>query len=220
MGTSIVEHGSGAVDHHDDHGHGDHGHHIIEFTHQQRVSMNRLGLWLFLISETFLFSGIMVARIVLLRNDEGFTRPELDQNLGLFITAILLLSSVMINMGEIAMARGDRKLFLRLFGGAIVLGIAFAGLVGYEWSIAHEGPAESVEAGMFFFMTGMHALHVLTGVGFLMSIWWNGYLGNYSKHDHWAVEASALYWHFVDVVWVFFYVALYLIGDVVHHGGA
>lgn len=215
MSTSIVEHGSAVAEHHEDH---DHSHHVIEFTPQHRVAMNRLGFWLFLISETFLFSGILVARIVLLRDENGFTRPELDQNLGLFITSILLLSSVFINMGEISIGRGDRNLFLWFFGAAIILGIGFAGLVGYEWSIAHEGPAESAEAGMFFFMTGMHALHVITGVGFLMSIWWNGYLGNYTKEDHWPVEASALYWHFVDVVWVFFYVALYLIGDVPHHG--
>ena len=219
MSTSIVTHGdSGHVaDHSDDHGHG--GHHIIEYSHQHRVAMNRLGFWLFLISETFLFSGIMVARIVLLRDEEGaFTRPELDQGLGVFITSILLLSSFCVNLGEIAIGKGQRGFFLWMFGFAILMGAVFAGLVGYEWSIAHEAPDESPEAAMFFFMTGMHALHVLTGVALLMSIWWNGYKGNYTKEDHWGVEASALYWHFVDVVWVFFYVALYLVGTVPHHG--
>lgn len=216
MSTSVAKTGQGTdVAVHDDH---NHGHSIIEFSHQQRVAMNRLGFWLFLISETFLFSGILVARIVLLRDENGFTRPELSQELGLFITSILLISSVMINLGEIAISKGNRQLFLRMFGGAIVLGLLFAGLVVYEWAIAHESPSESVEMGMFFFMTGMHALHVITGVGLLASIWWNGYVGNYTKDDHWGVEAGALYWHFVDVVWVFFYVALYLIGTVPHHG--
>lgn len=216
MSTSIIEHGAAhdAAISHDDH----HGHHVIEFTPQQRLAMNRLGFWLFLISETFLFSGILVARIVLLRNDDGFTRPELDQELGLLITSILLLSSFAINFGEVAISRGDRGIFLGAFGAAILMGLVFTGGVVYEWSIAHDSPSGSIEGGMFFFMTGMHALHVITGIGFLIAVWWNGYLGNYNE-SHWGVEASALYWHFVDVVWVFFYVALYLIGTVPHHGG-
>ncbi|PJF43972.1 MAG: heme-copper oxidase subunit III [Phototrophicales bacterium] len=219
MSTSIIERSAAqqevavAHDTHDEH----HGHHIIEFTPQQRLAMNRLGFWLFLISETFLFSGILVARIVLLRNEDGFTRPELDQQLGLLITSILLLSSFAINFGEVAISRGDRNIFLAAFGAAILMGFVFTGGVVYEWSIAHDSPSESIEGGMFFFMTGMHALHVITGIGFLIAVWWNGYLGNYDE-NHWGVEASALYWHFVDVVWVFFYVALYLIGNVPHHG--
>lgn len=218
MSTSIIERGAPQeVEHaHDDHGHD--GHHIIEFTPLQRLQMNRLGFWLFLISETFLFAGILVARIVLLRDENGFTRPELDQELGLLITSLLLLSSFAVNFGETAIGRGDKGIFLWAYGAAIVMGIIFTGGVIYEWSIAHDSPG-SIEGGMFFFMTGMHALHVVTGIGFLMSVWWNGYLGNYSKESHWGVEAAALYWHFVDVVWVFFYVALYLIGDVPHHGG-
>ena len=61
-------------------------------------------------------------------------------------------------------------------------------------------------------MTGMHAFHVLTGVIFLAIVLRNGLRGLYSPEKHWAVEAAAVYWHFVDVVWIFFYPALYLIG--------
>jgi len=63
-------------------------------------------------------------------------------------------------------------------------------------------------------MTGMHAFHVLTGVLFLIIILRNGVRGIYTAEKHWAVEAAAVYWHFVDVVWIFFYPALYLIGKV------
>lgn len=185
-----------------------HDHKIIEFTPKQRLQMNRVGFWMFIISEAFLFSGILVARIVLL----GDTRPELDQGLGLLITSILLLSSFAVNRAETAIAYGDRKQFMFSMFAAIIMGLVFTAGVIYEWSIAHAGPGESVASGMFFFMTGMHALHVVTGILFLMSILMQGSRGHFSPEKHFAVEAAAVYWHFVDVVWVFFYVALYLIG--------
>jgi cytochrome c oxidase subunit 3 len=81
-----------------------------------------------------------------------------------------------------------------------------------EWRQAAFGPADGVEGAVFYMMTGMHAFHVLTGVLFLGIILRNGARGLYSAERHWAVEAAANYWHFVDVVWIFFYPALYLIG--------
>lgn len=191
-----------------DHVHEHHG--PLEFTAAQRLRMNRVGFWLFIISEVFLFSGILVARITLL----GGTRPELDQVLGLVITAILLVSSFFVNRAEVAIAYNDRRNFMISLAIAIIMGIIFTGGVAYEWSIAHQGPDESIAFGMFFFMTGMHALHVITGVLFLMIVFYNGMKGHYDAEKHFGVEASAVYWHFVDVVWVFFYVSLYLVGTV------
>ena len=63
-------------------------------------------------------------------------------------------------------------------------------------------------------MTGLHALHVFSGVVIILLIWNLGRNGHFSAERHWGVEACAIYWHFVDVVWVFFYPALYLIGTV------
>jgi cytochrome c oxidase subunit 3 len=98
----------------------------------------------------------------------------------------------------------------------LILGIAFLlGVVGVEWPQAiHEGirPGSGAEGAIFFMMTGMHAFHVLTGVIFLGIVLRNGARGLYTEEKHWAVEAAAVYWHFVDVVWIFFYPALYLIG--------
>ena len=173
-----------------------------------RLSINRIGMWLFFVSEGFLFAGLLIARISLL----GGTRPELDQNLGLLITSILLLSSFFVNRSEVAIAHGDRSGFLMSTLITIVLGIVFVVGVGYEWSIAHFAPDENVHGAIFFSMTGMHALHVISGIVILIMVYINGQKGHYSAEAHWGVEASALYWHFVDVVWVFFYVALYLIG--------
>jgi cytochrome c oxidase subunit 3 len=181
-------------------------------TQAYKTGTNRLGLWLFLLSDTFVFGGLMVARINLL----GLTRPELNQVLGLAVTVVLLISSFFMNRGETAMSHGDRKGFLTNTALTLVLALVFLlGVVAVEWpTAAHEGltPDSGVAGAVFYMMTGMHAFHVLTGVIFLIVILRNGMRGVYTAEKHWAVEAATTYWHFVDVVWIFFYPALYLIG--------
>jgi cytochrome c oxidase subunit 3 len=76
----------------------------------------------------------------------------------------------------------------------------------------HLKPTDGVFGAVFFAMTGMHALHVLSGIILLLIVWNNGRKGHFSAEKHWGVEAAALYWHYVDVIWVFYYPALYLIG--------
>ncbi|MBN2387931.1 MAG: heme-copper oxidase subunit III [Anaerolineales bacterium] len=176
-----------------------------------RLATNRIGLWLFLVSDAFIFGGLLISRINLL----GLTRPELNQVLGLSVTSVLLISSFFMNRAETAMAHGDRRQFIRGIGVTLFLGMLFlAGVVGVEWQIAAFGPGDGVAGAIFYAMTGFHAFHVLTGVIFLMVVLRNGLRGRYSVEKHWAVEACAVYWHFVDVVWIFFYPALYLIGTV------
>ncbi len=181
-------------------------------SYEYKAGTLRLGLWLFLLSDAFVFGGLAAARFNLL----GMTRPNLNQILGLIVTSVLLLSSFFMNRAETAMAHGDRRTFATSLIATLVLAIAFLiGVVGVEWpSAIHEGIAPSANAAgaVFFMMTGMHAFHVLTGVLFLLIILRNGLRGLYSAERHRAVEAAAVYWHFVDVVWIFFYPALYLIG--------
>jgi len=180
-----------------------------------KAGTNRLGLWLFLISDTFVFSGLMVMRVNLL----GLTRPALNQTLGLGVTAVLLISSFFMNRGETLLHNGDRKGFLRNTAMTFLLGLGFLlGVVLVEWRLAiEEGlTASSGPAGAaFFMMTGMHAFHVFTGLILLAIVWVNGRRGLYDARNY-PVEAAAVYWHFVDVVWIFFYPALYLIGTAVH----
>jgi cytochrome c oxidase subunit 3 len=180
-----------------------------------KTGTNRLGLWLFLLSDSFVFGGLAVARFNLL----GLTRPHLNQVLGLVVTAVLLISSFFMNRAETSMEHGDRRGFLIGTTMTLILGIGFLlGVVGVEWPQAiHEGvtPSSGAAGAIFFMMTGMHAFHVLTGVIFLIVVLRNGARGLYSAEKHWAVEAAAVYWHFVDVVWIFFYPALYLIGSVI-----
>ena len=213
---------SAIAEHHDEHEHG----HGVELTPEKQVKANRLGLWLFFISEIFLFGAILSARFLLW----GGTRPELSQEIGLITTTVLLISSFFVYRGETAIEHGDAKKFTRNYlMGALCGIIFFIGVVVLEWNIfgleleiagievfGHLKPTDGVHGGVFYAMTGMHALHVLSGIFLLMVAWYNGRKNMYSQSDNWGVEGTALYWHYVDVVWVFFYPALYLIGKVVH----
>ena len=174
-----------------------------------KLLTNRIGLWAFLVSDTFLFGGLMIARINLL----GLTRPDVTQILGLIVSSILLISSFFANRAEVCMEFGDRRQFIRSIGTTMSLGILFlVGVLGVEWRLAPFGPADGTMGAVFYAMTGFHAFHVFTGVIFLGIVLRNGLRGLYSSDKHWAVEASVIYWHFVDVVWFFFYPALYLVG--------
>lgn len=182
-----------------------------EHSYEYKSGSNRLGLWLFLLSDAFVFAGLLVMRFNLL----GMTRPHLDQVLGLVVTAALLISSFFMNRAETAMEYGDRKAFSINILITLALGILFvAGVLFVEWPTAiREGvtASSSKYGAAFFMMTGMHAFHVVTGLIFLLIVWNNGRKGLYDK-KHFPVEAAAVYWHFVDLVWIFFYPALYLIG--------
>jgi cytochrome c oxidase subunit 3 len=178
--------------------------------YRQKTVTNRIGLWLFIISDAFVFMGLLVSRFFLLGTD---IRPEVNQVVGLVITGILLFSSFFMNRAETAIEFGDQKAFLRNTLITIILGTLFLiGVVGVEWQITPFGPGENVIWSIFYIMTGFHALHVLSGLVILFVIYLNGRKGLYTEKRNFPVEAAAVYWHFVDVVWIFFYPALYLIG--------
>ena len=180
--------------------------------YREQLKNNRLGLWFFFLSEAFLFAGLLAARFYLWGN----TRPDLDQGIGLVVTVILLASSFAMNRAETAMVHGDRERFLSNLLVTAGLGVLFlVGVVGFEWQ-GHIRPGDGAFGAVLYGMTGMHALHVLSGIVFILIIWNNGRNGHYSVERHWGVEACAIYWHYVDVVWVFFYPAIYLMGHVVH----
>jgi cytochrome c oxidase subunit 3 len=182
--------------------------------YRNKAATNRLGLWLFIVSDLFLFGGLFIARFYLLGSAE---RPDVSQVVGLIVTSVLLVSSFFMNRGETAIAYGDQRKFSQSILVTLILGVLFLiGVVGVEWVIAPGGPADGAAWSLFYSMTGFHALHVLSGVIFLAIIYRNGRKGLYTQEKHWPVEAAAIYWHFVDVVWVFFYPALYLVGTAMH----
>jgi cytochrome c oxidase subunit 3 len=206
-----------------------HEHDVHAVSHElppaEQLKANRLGLWLFCISELFLFVGLFAARFYLWRDGTGASvRPDLNQGLALATTSVLLVSSYFMVRAETAITYNDRQKFLNSLVVTFVLGFLFLfGVVFFEWGLfeilrghePHIRPGDGAFGAMFFAMTGMHAIHVITGLIFIGVVWRNGRRGSFSADDHWGVEACAIYWHYVDVIWVFFYPALYLIGRAV-----
>lgn len=210
----------------------DHGH---EIPYGQQLRANRMGLWLFCISEIFLFVGLFASRFYLWRDESGAViRPELDQVAGLLATLVLLVSSYYMVRAEVAIQNGEQKKMLNSLMTTFVLGFIFLlAVVFIEWGLldiitesafgfsvfAHEGvrPGDGAFGAVFYGMTGMHALHVISGLVLIWIMWRNGRRGAFTAERHWGVEATAIYWHYVDVVWIFFYPALYLIGTAVSY---
>lgn len=202
--------------------HGDHAHHS-PFNYDY-LQLNRLGVWLFFASESMIFLILFILRFALPESGHRLDiPPNVDQELGLIITVILLASSLTAYRSEVAIRHDDRPAFLRNLLWTIIMGTVFLlAVVIKEWpEAAYHGILASDPYGAAFFaMTGMHAFHVLTGVAMLVLVYLNGLKGAYSAEKHWGVEAVVKYWHMVDLVWVFFYPALYLtmeLKDVVPH---
>jgi len=177
----------------------------------RRLRTLRAGLWLFFISESFLFAALISSRYYL----AGLDRPaELNQALGLLITFILLASSLFAYRAETSMLCGQRQQFLRNTLATVLLGTLFLVGVGLEWAEAFVYfPPQQPFGTVFFTLTGAHGLHVLSGVGLLLGVYLHGRRGRYSPQACWPVEAAVKYWHYVDVVWVFIYPTLYLVGS-------
>jgi cytochrome c oxidase subunit 3 len=189
-----------------------HEHDTHEESYEETTKRNRLGLWIFFFSEIFLFGALLAARFYLWGN----TRPALNQTLGLITTSVLLTSSFFMAWSESAIKYDDRKTFLRNMLITAALGTLFlVGVVGFEWG-GELKPTDGVYGAIFYIMTGIHALHVFSGVILILINWNLGRKGHYSADEHWGIEAAAVYWHYVDVIWLFFYPALYLIGQPVH----
>lgn len=192
--------------------------------YRESTRNNRLGLWLFFFSELFLFGSLLVTRFALWVEDGHIVRPDLNQSIGLLVTVVLLVSSYFMNRAEVAIAHDRRNDFLLSLVVTAVLGLIFlVGVMVFEWGLFtlpfmeaehHIRPSDGVFGAVIFAMTGMHALHVISGIGLILIVFYNGSKGAYSAQRHWGVEACAIYWHYVDLIWIFFYPALYLIGRV------
>ena len=170
----------------------------------------RLGLWLFILSDSVVFLAFLGARYYML----GTSRPEeVNQALGLFLTGILLASSFFANRADIHASHGDRVGFQRNILITMILGVAFLLLVVLvEWPEAMLfAPPETKFGTALFSLTGLHTTHILSGLIVLLIAYLKAGRGGYTAEDHWGAEASAIYWHFVDVVWVFVYITLYLV---------
>jgi len=183
---------------------------VAATTHQeQRLDLHRLGLWMFIFSESFLFLALLSTRYYL----QGVQRPaEVNQPLGLAISMVLLLSSLSAYRGETCAAYGDQRGFRRNILFTMGLGLLFLVGVAVEWYEGfHFFPPSAGYGTVFFTLTGFHAFHVLTGLLVLAAVLVRGRKVQYGPGNYWGVEGAVKYWHFVDVAWVFIYPTLYLV---------
>lgn len=169
-------------------------------------AVHRYGLWMFIISEAFLFAVLLATRFAL----AGFERPEgVNILLGIALTVILVSSSRVVIRAERALEHGDHRRARAWLGVAIGLAAAFLVLVGIEWAAGFtEFPASTPYGSVFYLITGTHALHLFSGAVVLAFL---AIQAGKEKLDSWKLGAGALYWHFVDVVWLTVFTTLYLL---------
>jgi len=140
--------------------------------------------------------------------------PGLLGSLVLINTAILIASSVTIHYAHLELLKGNRKNFVRLLLATVGLGAVFIAGQVYEYYefIVHEGftVTEGIFASAFFGLTGLHGLHVSLGAVLLAIVTIRALYGQYSPERHVSVSTVSMYWHFVDVVWIFLVVVLYV----------
>ncbi|MHB8604415.1 MAG: cytochrome c oxidase subunit 3 [Thermoplasmatota archaeon] len=178
------------------------------------------GAIFFLCTEVMLFGALFAMYFSSrARNGDLFTKTA-SEHLNVFATGIntiiLLASGVTMHYAQVGIRNNDHAKLKWLTLITIILGGIFLALQVKEYSgLISEGITPNfhdagVYGGAFFMLTGTHGFHVFVGLCFLLVILVRAFMGHFSKERHVAVEAAAIYWHFVDVVWVFLYVVVYL----------
>lgn len=196
----------------------------------QQTEAAHLGMWLFLSTEILFFGGLFAAYTVYRYSyPHAFAAGSHALLLwaGALDTVILLCSSFTMAMAVHAAQTGSRRLLVFLLLTSAAIGACFLVLHGYEYfkdygehhipgKFFHDdGPAPDNKVQLFFAlyfcMTGLHSLHVFIGVTALTVLAWQAWRGKFTKEYYTPVEIGGLYWHFVDIVWVFLFPLLYLV---------
>jgi cytochrome c oxidase subunit III len=204
-------------------------HHFDDLGQQQEAAT--LGMWVFLVTEVLFFGGLfLVYSIYRIWYHDAFVAAshELDVTLGTINTAVLITSSLTMALAVHAAQLGQRRLLMILLVATMILGAVFLGIKAVEYYdkyVHHHVPGrtfafEPVEQArhaqiffsLYFAMTGLHALHMIIGLGIMSVMLWISWRGMISAEYYTPIEISGLYWHFVDIVWIFLFPLLYLIG--------
>jgi cytochrome c oxidase subunit III len=210
-------------------------------TLEQQKDASQFGMWLFLVTEIMFFGGLFAAYLIyrnLYNPAFVIASSSIDVKLGAINTAVLICSSLTMAMAVHSAAVGARKLLLLFLTATLALGFVFLGIKGVEYYqkyAEHHVPGanfdfnyERAEKGevlappdvasqtsiffsLYFAMTGMHALHMIIGAGILIALIWKANHGAYPTHHYTMVENFGLYWHFVDIIWIFLFPLLYLV---------
>jgi len=211
-------------------------HHFV--TAEQQREASSLGMWLFLATEIMFFGGMFCAYLVYRLNyfnEFAAGSRSLSLKWGTINTIVLICSSLTVALGVRAAQMGKRKLLVILLLLTIVFGFAFLGIKGIEWydkykehhipgasfnadDLVHDYPQihidqahEQIYFSLYFAMTGLHALHMIIGVGIFVFLTYYSWKGLYTPEYHTPIEIGGLYWHFVDIIWIYLYPLLYLI---------
>ncbi len=205
---------------------------------QQRDAVS-LGMWLFLATEIMFFGGMFCAYLIyrdLYFNEFAAGSRSINLELGAINTAVLICSSLTVALSVRAAQMGKRMLLVVLLILTMIFGLAFLGIKGKEWYAKyteHHIPGASFSApelskppysavpideshaqiffSLYFAMTGLHALHMIIGLGIFTWLTYTAWKGRYGPEYHAPVEICGLYWHFVDIVWIYLFPLLYLI---------
>lgn len=196
----------------------------------QQSEAATLGMWAFLVTEILFFGGLFLGYVVYRSTyPEAFASGShhLDVLLGTVNTAVLIGSSLTMALAVHAAQVGRRKELMLFLLGTILLGSAFLGIKGVEYahkfeehfvpgrSFLFDGPhSHQVQLffSFYFAMTGLHAVHMIIGIGILSVLVVMAWQNRFSAAYYAPIEISGLYWHFVDIVWIFLFPLLYLIG--------
>ena len=211
--------------------HADHGplaHHFTDLEQQHESAT--LGMWAFLVTEIMFFGGLFLGYAVYRHMfPEAFAAAsgELDHILGGWNTAVLIGSSLSMVLAVHAAQQGKHKAIALWLWVTIGLGTVFLGIKAFEYAGKWEhhlvpgphfefhgvpGGHEQIFFAFYFAMTGLHAFHMLIGIALLAWLSVRALRGHFTPEHHPWVELMGLYWHFVDLVWIFLFPLLYLIG--------
>ena len=214
--------------------------HHFDNMEQQREAGN-IGMWVFLVQEVMFFGGLFMAYALFrAKFPQAFAAASnhLNITLGATNTVVLILSSLTMALAVYFAQTGKRRAQVLFLSATLLLGATFLVIKGFEYAdkfrdglvpvagMFNPDPhlvGEWAEAGatvgnvqlfywIYFAMTGLHALHMIIGIGILVYLLFFAWKGRYTPEYHAPVEITGLYWHFVDIVWIFLFPLLYLLG--------
>ena len=201
-------------------------------TAAQQKDASTLGMWIFLITEVMFFGGLFLAYTVyrhLYPDVFAIASSSMNVYYGAANTVVLLCSSLTMVLAVRAAQLGQRKAIVLFLILTLVLGGVFLGVKAFEWKEKFDehhipGPSFHIEGvspdqqghaqlffSLYFAMTGLHALHIVIGAGLLLYLIFEARKGIYSAEYNTPVDLIGLYWHFVDIIWIFLFPLLYLI---------
>ena len=207
---------------------------IVALEHQfetldQQHEAGWLGMWLFLATEIMFFGGMFTGYVIYRWTYFGaFAAGSKDLEIwaGTLNTLVLICSSFTMVLAVHAAETGERRGQIGFVLGTMVLGTLFLCVKGYEWNTLfqeHHAPGSGfhfpgpyrdtaqIFFSFYFALTGMHALHMVIGVGLLSMLLLKAWRRDFTAQQHAAVDIVGLYWHFVDIVWIFLFPLLYLV---------